>query len=424
MKKDKIASARGMHDIMPPQMRKHRKIIETSRKVSGFYGCEHIETPIVENSEVFKRSLGDSSDVVNKEMYIFPDRKGRELVLRPENTAGIARALIENGLQESLPARFFYEGVMFRYERPQLGRQRQFHQVGIEILGTNNTGYLTDADVITCAFQFLKELGLDERVSLEINSLGDAESREKYKTALVEYFNKYEKELSADSQVRLKQNPLRILDSKDERDKEIISTAPSLLYYLNDDSKKWFNNVRVVLDNVRIRHNVNTKLVRGLDYYSHTVFEFTTNDLGAHDTVLAGGRYNGLVETLGGRDIDGVGWAAGVERLALMLPEIEAETPVISLVNMNEEDNERLPLIAYRIRTQDIRVDYIYDGNLKKKMQHANDSQAQFALILNYGSNFTLKDMRDGKEFSFPLSIELRDAKWLLRLERVLSKLR
>ncbi len=407
MAKQKIAPVRGMHDIMPAQMRRHRKVTETARKIAQLYGFEHVATPIVENSEVFKRSLGDSSDVVNKEMYVFPDRKGRELVLRPENTAAIARALISNGLQESLPARFFYNGPMFRYERPQMGRQRQFHQIGVEILGTNNN-YLADVDVIACGYQFLKELGLEKRVTLEINTLGDSKSRENYQAALVEYFSKYEKELSADSQVRLKQNPLRILDSKDEADEEIIANSPDLIDYLNEDSQKWFDNVQTALSHIKIytEKNLNHNLVRGLDYYCHTVFEFTTNELGTQSTILAGGRYDGLVRKLGGHDIDGIGWAAGVERLALMVGDSKAEAPQIALViNNSEIEEENANQLAYHLRAYNIHVDYLYEGSMRKRMHYANNSQAQFALIMkSHEEPFVLKNMETGKEHKLNIS--------------------
>ncbi len=402
MGKEKIQPVRGMQDILPKEMRRHRKVTETAREVAQLYGFEHMATPIMESIDVFKRTLGDSSDVVNKEMYSFPDRKGKELVLRPENTASIVRAFISNGLQQSLPARFFYNGPMFRYERPQAGRQRQFHQIGVEALGANDP--YADVDIIACACQVLKELGLAERVELQINTLGDSASRASYKEELVKYLEKYKNDLSADSKKRLQTNPLRILDSKDEADKKIIIDAPVLWDSVNRDSHVRFDIVQTALQNLGINPQKNSYLVRGLDYYCHTVFEFVTDDLGAQGTVLAGGRYDGLVKALGGSDIDGVGWAAGVERLALMLEEPEADVPQIALVPFETEIAEVCSLAHY-LRHNGIRTDYLYWATPKKHMQHANNTKAQFALLLD--SNIRIKDMETGEEHGLPFSDEI-----------------
>ncbi|MGB1539907.1 MAG: histidine--tRNA ligase, partial [Rickettsiales bacterium] len=324
---NKLQPVRGTHDLLPQECRQHRYIADTARNTAGLYGFEEIVTPIFEFTDVFKRTLGDTSDVVSKETYTFCDRGGEEITLRPEFTAGIARAFISHGLKDQTPLKYFYHGPAFRYERPQKGRQRQFHQIGVEMLGVPEAA--GDVELIALAAQTLAALGLKDHVKLELNTLGDAESRKAYRAALVEYFSDHKSKLSEDSQRRLELNPLRILDSKDEGDKAINEGAPQNSEYFTPQAAEFFAQTQEGLENIGISFYLNPRLVRGLDYYCHTVFEFTTDALGAQNTVLAGGRYDSLVSIMGGPDTPGTGWAAGVERLAALLEyEPPANRPV------------------------------------------------------------------------------------------------
>ncbi len=320
-----LQPVRGTRDILPDEMRRHRVVVETARAVAARYGYEEMATPVFEFTEVFKRTLGETSDVVTKEMYSFSIGEGEQVTLRPEATAGVARALISGGLQQSLPLKVFYSGPMFRHERPQKGRYRQFHQIDVELLGVAEP--LADVEIIALGADILEALGVLENTTLELNTLGDPESRKAYRAALVDYFSGYRDKLSADSRDRLTRNPLRILDSKDKGDRRLIEGAPLFGDYLNQESQDFFAKVREGLDAVGIRYTLNDRLVRGLDYYTHTAFEFITTMLGAQGAVLAGGRYDGLVETMGGPSIPGIGWAAGIERLSLLLAEPPARRP-------------------------------------------------------------------------------------------------
>ena len=315
----KLQCVRGTYDLYGAAKRKTKQVVRTGEEVVEKYGFEEIETPIFEFTEVFARNLGDTSDIVTKEMYCFEDRGGESLTLRPEGTAGVVRAFVSNGMQQNLPVKFYYHGQMFRYERPQKGRQRQFTQFGVELLGADTPQ--ADIEVIAMAYEFLEKLGLSGQVTVEVNSLGDAESRNAYREKLVAYLKEHFDELSADSKNRLERNPLRVLDSKEECDKAVVEKAPLYADSLNEKSKAFFAKVLDGLDRLGIKYRVNNRLVRGLDYYSHTVFELVTDKLGAQGTVLAGGRYDGLVEQMGGGAVAGIGWACGVERLAMLLDE-------------------------------------------------------------------------------------------------------
>ncbi len=312
-----LQPVRGTHDLLPEEMRRHRRVIETARAAAERYGYLEMATPIFEFSEVFKRTLGDTSDIVTKEMYSFTDKGGEQLTLRPEATAGIARAFISGGLSQHLPLKCFCSGPMFRYERPQKGRQRQFHQIDIELLGV--PGPAGDIEVIACGAAVLRDLGILDRTVLELNTLGDGESRAAYREALVGYFSAHRDRLSADSRDRLARNPLRILDSKDPGDRRLVADAPDFGEYLNQKSRDFFSAVTEGLERLGIAYRLSPRLVRGLDYYCHTAFEFTTTHIGAQGTVLGGGRYDGLIELMGGPPTPGVGWAAGIERMAMML---------------------------------------------------------------------------------------------------------
>ena len=313
-------------------------------------------------------------------MYCFEDRGGESLTLRPEGTAGAIRAFVSNGMQQNLPLKLYYQGPMFRYERPQKGRQRQFTQFGVELLGADTPQ--ADVEVIAMAYEFLEKLGLQGQVTVEINSLGDTESRNTYREKLVNYLRQHYDELSEDSKNRLERNPLRVLDSKEECDKIVVENAPLYADSLNEASRTFFAKVLAGLDRLGIKYRVNNRLVRGLDYYTHTVFELVTDKLGAQGTVLAGGRYDGLVEQMGGGAVAGIGWACGVERLAMLL-ENAAETPrPVAVIPVNDEVNEAAMEIAQKIRLAGMRVEQGYSGNMKKRMIKANKVNSRVAIII------------------------------------------
>ena len=363
---DQLQPIRGTHDILPDQSRRHRHVVETAWQLAERYGYAEISTPIFEFTEVFKRTLGDTSDIVTKEMYTFPDRSGAEITLRPEGTAGIARALISGGLGQSLPLKFFYAGPMFRYERPQKGRLRQFHQIGIELLGAASP--MADVEVIALAAHTLDALGVLESTVLELNTLGDRESRSAYRDVLVAYFSDHRERLSADSIRRLEQNPLRILDSKNKGDREVVAEAPIFSDYLTEDATAFFDSVCQGLDNIGIAYQLNSRLVRGLDYYCHTAFEFTTEALGAQGTVLAGGRYDGLVETMGGPKTPGVGWAAGIERLTMLDGTENKAARAVAVIPVGADAEAEAFKITQRLRREGIAAEMGFSGNLSRRM--------------------------------------------------------
>lgn len=371
---------RGTHDLLGETLRRHRRVGETAREIAQRWGYEEIVTPILEHTEVFARSLGDASDIVTKEMYSFTDRGGESITLRPENTAGVCRALITLGLVQSLPQKLFYCGPMFRYERPQKGRLRQFHQIGIECIGAPEP--LADAEVIAAGAHILAELGVLEATTLELNTLGDAESRASYREALVRYLEGHRDRLSADSLVRLARNPLRILDSKDEGDRAVIAAAPLLEEHLNAASRDFFARVEDALARLDVAFVRNPRLVRGLDYYTHTAFEFTTTRLGAQGAVMAGGRYDGLVATLGGPDVPGVGWAAGVERLALLLPAAPPAPRPIAIVPIGEAAEAEALLLARDLRRAGHLVELAFKGRPGQRLKRADRLGARLALSL------------------------------------------
>jgi len=376
----KLQSPRGTSDLLPQDMAGHRHVINTAKTISLSFGFEEMATPIFEFTEVFARPLGETSDVVSKETYSFTDRGGEALTLRPEGTAGVVRALISAGLTQTLPQKFFYAGPMFRYERPQKGRMRQFHQIGVELLGV--PGAVGDAEVITMGHMILSRLGVADKCILNINTLGDTESRLAYRQALVEYLSAFRGQLSEDSQRRLDLNPLRILDSKDEGDIALLVDAPLLDHYLNADSKAHFDAVRRYLDAAEIPVIINPRLVRGLDYYGHTTFEFITDALGAQGTVMAGGRYDGLAAMLGGGDVSGVGWAAGIERLAMLADVPPQQAVNVMMIGMSDDHMARLFPLAASLRQQGLRVETGYAPHLGKQMKRADRIEAQQVVIL------------------------------------------
>ena len=398
----RLQPARGTSDLLPSVMAAHRRVMDTARDAAGLYGFQEMATPIFEFAEVFSRPLGDSSDVVTKETYNFTDRGGETLTLRPENTAGVVRAMISNGLTQSLPLKFFYAGPMFRYERPQKGRMRQFHQIGIEYLGPRDG--LADAEIIACGARVLAGLGVLDRCRLHLNSLGDAESRQAYRTALLAFFQAHAADLSDDSKARLQTNPLRILDSKDRGDRAILENAPRLDEYLNDSSKRHFAAVTSALDSAGIDWTFDPLLVRGLDYYCHTAFEFITEALGAQGTVLGGGRYDGLSEMLGGPQVAGVGWAAGVERLAMLVGDQLPETPQVAIMPMDEEGEADAYRLAEMLRDNGFAVDLAAGGAIGKRMKKADRAGVRMAVILGSdelaAGTAQLRDLATGTQSS------------------------
>jgi histidyl-tRNA synthetase len=396
---------RGTQDILPDEHRLFARVEETARDVASRYGYGEISTPIFEFSDVFSRTLGETSDIVTKEMYSFEKGDDR-LTLRPEGTAGVARAVMSNGLRQHLPLKFFYRGPMFRYERPQKGRRRQFHQVGVELLGVGEP--LGDVEVIALGHHVLSDLGLADKVTLEINSLGDSASRHAYREKLVAYLSRFLGDLSEDSKVRLEKNPLRILDSKDEGDRRIVVDAPLLGDSLNDASRKFFDTVLAGLASLGIAAKVNPRLVRGLDYYSHTAFEFTTDMLGAQGTVLAGGRYDGLFEMMGGPTTPGIGWAAGIERLTMLIGDAEGPPRPIAIVPLGAASEAEALKIAQALRHARLDVDLGYVGSMKSRMKRADKVNAIATVII--GDNelakgvAAVRDMDSGQQTDVSLA--------------------
>ncbi len=387
-------------------MRRHRRVIETARAAAERYGYLEMATPIFEFSEVFKRTLGDTSDIVTKEMYSFTDKGGEQLTLRPEATAGIARAFISGGLSHHLPLKCFCSGPMFRYERPQKGRQRQFHQIDIELLGV--PGPAGDIEVIACGAAVLRDLGILDRTVLELNTLGDGESRAAYREALVGYFSAHRDRLSADSRDRLARNPLRILDSKDPGDRRLVADAPDFGEYLNQKSRDFFSAVTEGLERLGIAYRLSPRLVRGLDYYCHTAFEFTTTHIGAQGTVLGGGRYDGLIELMGGPPTPGVGWAAGIERMAMMLEETPAARRPIAVVPVGAVAEAPAAKLAEQLRRSGFAVELGYGGNVGKRLKRADKLTACAAVILGEDElakgTVGLRDLDSGEQAAVPLA--------------------
>jgi histidyl-tRNA synthetase len=395
-----LQPVRGTQDLLPEVARRHREVSETARAVAELYGFAEIATPIFEFTDVFVRPIGEHTDIVAKEMYTFTDRGGEEVTLRPENTAGVVRAVLSNGLIQSVPLKFFYSGPMFRYERPQKGRFRQFHQIGVELIGVAQPQ--ADIEVIASGRRILDALGVGDRVVVELNTLGDVESRVAYRQALVSYFSARVSELSEDSRQRLERNPLRILDSKQETDQRVTRDAPVFADYLNDESYRFFERVRAGLDRLGINYRLNPRLVRGLDYYTHTAFEFVTTDLGAQGTVMGGGRYDGLVETMGGPAVPGVGWAAGIERLAMLIAEPPAPARPVAVVPIGEAAESPALMIAEVLRQHGHAVDLGYSGNLTRRMRRAARVNARAAVLI--GENeiarkvVALRDLDSGEQ--------------------------
>jgi len=390
---------RGTQDIFGDEQRRFAHVLATFERVRALYCFQRVDIPVFEATEVFARSIGETTDVVSKEMYSFPDRGGDSLTLRPEFTAGLARAYLTEGWQQYAPLKLTTSGPVFRYERPQKGRYRQFHQIDAEVIGAPEPA--ADVELLVLADQLLRELGV-EGVTLQLNTLGDAETRDAWRQALVDHFEAHRADLSEDSLTRLAKNPLRILDSKDPRDRPAADSAPDIDAYLTPEARGFFDAVTAGLDAAGVAWTRNPRLVRGLDYYRHTAFEFVTDRLGAQGTVLAGGRYDGLIESLGGPATAGVGWAAGVERLAMLVPEPRLERPDVSMIAMGEQAMKAGAEIMTALRAGNTSCHVSYRGNMKRRLELASRADAAFTVIIGDDEvatgNAKVKDMRTGHQ--------------------------
>ncbi|WP_411290508.1 histidine--tRNA ligase [Sphingorhabdus sp.] len=367
-------AVRGTQDMFGETEERFAHVVATFERVRRLYGFKGLQLPVIEPTSVFARSLGEATDVVSKEMYTFDDRGGDSITLRPEFTAGIARAYLTNGWQQFSPMKLSVHGPLFRYERPQKGRYRQFHQIDAEIIGVAEPA--ADVELLVMADQLLKELGINDGVTLQLNTLGDTQSRDAWRAALIGYFNDHKAALSEDSLARLEKNPLRILDSKDPKDRPVADAAPVIDAYLSDEAQDFFGAVTAGLDAAGVAWTRNAALVRGLDYYRHTAFEFVTDRLGAQGTVLGGGRYDGLIENLGGPATPAVGWAAGIERLAMLI-EGKPENVSVLVISDDVEFEEDAKRVANALRRSGISVYDPLKGNSKRRFEIAKKLNAR-----------------------------------------------
>jgi len=391
-----------MLDLLPAQSQGWQHVESIAQRHFARAGLQEIRTPVIEQTELFLRGIGENTDVVGKEMYSFDDRGGRSCTLRPEGTASVARSIVQHGLLNSGPQRLWYKGPMFRYERPQAGRQRQFHQIGVEFVGLASV--MSDAEVISIAWDFLKDVGLND-LNLEINSLGSNEDRNIFKEALKDWLNQRFDLLDQDSQKRINVNPLRILDSKNKSTKELLIGAPSLIDFLSKDSKTRFDYLQELLDNLNIPYKVNNNLVRGLDYYSHTAFEITSNQLGSQATVCGGGRYDQLISELGGSETPSIGWAIGMERLILLAGDkILHPQKTDAYVIYRGEEAEKFSLnITRQLRSANLTIEMDYSGSsFSKQFKRADKSKAKWAIVIGEDEvskgQVLIKKLRDNKK--------------------------
>lgn len=391
---------RGTHDILPDDFARFRHVVDTARHAAQLFGYREMATPIFEFTDVFARSMGETSDAVSKEMYAINDRGGENLALRPEYTAGICRAFISNGLQQNVPFKAFAWGPMFRYERPQKGRQRQFHQIDVEVIGAAEPQ--ADVEVIALGAEILRRLGILDKCTLELNTLGDPESRVGYRDALVKYFSGYADQLSEDSRKRLEKNPLRILDSKDEGDRKLVANAPLIHDYLTPAASDFFKALQDGLAASDVPFTVSPRLVRGLDYYTHTAFEFVTTHLGAQGAVIAGGRYDGLIEQLGGKPTPGIGWAGGIERLVLLSDPQPVASRIVAVIPIGAAAEAEAVKLAGELRRADIAVELAYGGNVGKRFKRADKVGCTAAVVIGddeiANGVVKLKDFKSGEE--------------------------
>ena len=407
---------KGTNDILPGESEKWQTIEQTARKLFNQYQFHEIRTPIFEHIEVISRSVGDTTDIVTKEMYDFHDKGDRHITLRPEGTAPIVRSFVENklfGPEHQKPYKVYYMGPMFRYERPQKGRLRQFHQIGVEVFGSDNPA--TDVETMAMALQFFRELGIKD-LRLVINSLGDQETRTSYRQALIDYLTPFKEQLSADSNRRLLENPLRVLDSKDEKDKAVVAGAPSILDYLSETAQKHFEAVTKMLDALNIAYEIDSNMVRGLDYYTHTIFEIMSDDpkMGAQSTICAGGRYNQLVAELGGPETAGFGFAKGFERLLMILEAqgitLAAQKPLNAyVVSLGEATNIEALQIVQSIRQAGFSAERDV-MNRKAKAQFKTADKLNAQLVLTIGETelangvVNVKNLATRVEKAYPLT--------------------
>jgi histidyl-tRNA synthetase len=395
---------RGTQSLIGEDADRFHAVVAAFERVRRLFGFKRVEVPVIEHSAVFARTMGETTDVVSKEMYSFEDRSGESITLRPEFTAGIARAFLSEGWQQFAPLKVATHGPAFRYERPQKGRFRQFHQLDAEVIGAAEPQ--ADVEILSFADQLLKELGIGSAI-LKLNTLGDPETRNAWRDALFEHFSSRSSELSDDSRDRLQRNPLRILDSKAHQDWPVVDSAPVIDDFLTGEASEFFDQVTSGLDAAGVDWERASRLVRGLDYYRHTAFEFITDELGAQGTVLAGGRYDGLVEALGGPHTPAVGWAAGIERLAMMIDAPPAEAPEVVLVPLGAEAEARAQAILAELRGSGVAADMAYRGNMKKRLTRANAAGARYALLIGEdelaSGQAQLKDLASGAQHAVPL---------------------
>jgi len=402
-----VQPVRGTQSLLGEDADRFHAVVDAFDRVRRLFGFKRVEVPVIEQTAVFARSIGETTDVVSKEMYTFEDRGGDSITLRPEFTAGICRAYLSEGWQQHAPIKVATHGPAFRYERPQKGRFRQFHQLDAEVIGAADPQ--ADIELLSFGYQLLQELGIADGVTLQLNTLGDADSRAAWRADLVEYFETHRGRLSEDSRNRLRQNPLRILDSKDESDRSIALDAPVIDRYLTAEADEFFRKVREGLTAVGVPYQLNPHLVRGLDYYRHTAFEFVTDKLGAQGTVIAGGRYDGLMESLGGAHTPAVGWAAGIERLGMMISVPKLERPDVVVVPLGARAEAEAAGIVAELRRAGVATDMAYRGNMKKRMSRASASGAKYALIIGDEEidrgTAQLKDMASGEQRSVTLDL-------------------
>jgi len=384
---------RGTQSLLGEEADRFHEVVAAFDRVRRLYGFKRVEVPLIEPTAVFARTIGETTDVVSKEMYTFEDRSGDSITLRPEFTAGICRAYLSEGWQQFAPLKVATHGAAFRYERPQKGRYRQFHQLDAEIIGAAEPE--ADVELLSLGSHLLAELGI-KGVTLKLNTLGDAESRDAWRSALVEHFSVQRDQLSADSRERLDKNPLRILDSKDPRDRPFVDRAPTMK--LSAESEDFFGKVREGLEAAGVAYELDPRLVRGLDYYRHTAFEFVTDQLGAQGTVIAGGRYDGLVEQLGGPHTPAVGWAAGIERLAMMIDEPATERVDAAIVVEDEAAMAAALAAASRLRAGGLSVELVATGSPRKRFDRAVKKGAREIVVLGFADGQVTRRVKSGDE--------------------------
>ena len=402
----KLRPVRGTHDLYGNNIKKYNNIFQTVSELAKLFSFSEIQTPIFEFSNLFLKPLGEQSDVVLKEMYTFKDRNDELLTLRPEYTTPMIRSALTNNLMDDLPLKVYGIGPMFRRERPQKGRYRQFNQINFEVFGSNN--FMVDLELIILAYEILKKLLPSKNLILNLNSLGTSQNLIDYKDKLKKFFNDNKSKLSQESYEKINSNPLRILDSKQETDIELSSKAPSINEFLSNETKHHFEELKKGLEFHSIKYIENHKLVRGLDYYCSTVFEFKANNLGSQDTILGGGRYDGLIKTLGGPDIPGMGWAAGIERISMLMNNIKDNSKILHIAINDEKFKNHLLKLIKNLKENNIKFYWNYKYNLKKSLQKANREKITNIIIIGeneYNNDFyTLKRLDKGNQFEIKLN--------------------